>query len=93
MTGFASKRQAAQDKLQGDDAQGYIAEYEEALLIAYQSGFADGKRSAQRPWIGLTDGEKKTLATAAGCTDDDDGHIVMEIFRLAEIKLKEKNDH
>jgi len=47
MTGFDSKRQAAQDKLQGDDAQGYIAEYEEALLISYQSGFADGKRSAQ----------------------------------------------
>jgi len=48
MTGFESKRNAAQDKLQGDDAQGYIAEYEEALLISYQSGFADGKRSAQR---------------------------------------------
>ncbi len=47
MTGFESKRNAAQDKLQGDDVQGYIAEYEEALLIAYQSGFADGKRSAQ----------------------------------------------
>jgi len=31
MTGFASKRQAAQDKLQGDDAQGYIADYEAAL--------------------------------------------------------------
>lgn len=47
MTGFDAKRQAAQAKLQGDDAQGYIAEYEEALLISYQSGFADGKRSAQ----------------------------------------------
>jgi len=48
MTGFQSKRQAAQDKLQGDDAQGYIADYEAALLISYQSGFADGKRSDQR---------------------------------------------
>jgi len=48
---------------------------------------------AQRPWVGLTDEEKKTLATAAGCTEDDDGHIVTEIFRLAETKLKEKNDH
>lgn len=47
--------------------------------------------AAQRPWQGLTDAEKKTLATAAGCTEDDDGHIVMEIFRLAEIKLKERN--
>lgn len=49
------------------------------------------RKAAQRPWVGLTDAEKKTLATAAGCTEDDDGHIVMEIFRLAEIKLKEKN--
>jgi hypothetical protein len=43
------------------------------------------------PWQGLTDEEKKNLAKAAGCTEDDDGHIVMEIFRLAEAKLKEKN--
>ena len=94
MTGFESKRQAAQDKMEladayasavaatpnmptplerklaverierarnaleaaleqqqdklDDDAQVYIAEYEAALLISYQSGFADGKRSAER---------------------------------------------
>ncbi len=48
MTGFESKRNAARDKLtDDDDTQGYIAQYEEALLIAYQSGFADGKKSAQ----------------------------------------------
>jgi hypothetical protein len=45
----------------------------------------------QRSWVGLTDEEKKKIATVAGCTDDDDGHIVTEIFRLAEAKLKEKN--
>jgi hypothetical protein len=39
MTGFESKRQAAQDKLQ-DDA--------DTLTIVYQRGFADGKRAAQR---------------------------------------------
>jgi len=44
------------------------------------------------PWIGLTDEDKKKIATAAGCTDDDDGHIVTEIFRLAEAKLKERNN-
>ena len=93
MTGFESKRQAAQDKMEladayasavaatpnmptplerklaverierarnaleaaleqqdklTDDAQGYIAQYEAALLVSYQSGFSDGKRSAQR---------------------------------------------
>jgi hypothetical protein len=47
MTGFKSKRQAAQAKLDDDDAQVYIAEYEAALLVSYQSGFADGKRAAQ----------------------------------------------
>jgi len=47
--------------------------------------------AAQRPWQGLTDEDKKKIATAAGCTEDDDGHIVTEIFRLAEAKLKERN--
>ncbi len=121
MTGFDSKRRAAQDKLD-DDA--------DTLLIVYQRGFADGKKAAQpeqepvklnepvisawslrevyfdedgeplmhrsppaaqRPWVGLTDEDKKKIATVAGCTDDDDGHIVTEIFKLAEIKLKERN--
>jgi hypothetical protein len=45
----------------------------------------------KRQWQGLTDEEKKKIATAAGCTEDDDGHIVTEIFRLAEAKLKERN--
>ena len=39
MTGFESKRSAAQDKL-NDEA--------DTLTIVYQRGFADGKRSAQR---------------------------------------------
>jgi hypothetical protein len=39
MTGFNSKRQAAQDKVNDEP---------DTLLISYQSGFADGKRSAQR---------------------------------------------
>jgi len=39
MTGFDSKRRAAQDKLT-DDA--------DTLTIVYQRGFADGKRAAQR---------------------------------------------
>ena len=39
MTGFESKRQAAQDKMNDDS---------DTLLIVYQRGFADGKRSAER---------------------------------------------
>ena len=48
MTGYESKRSAARDKLLDDD---------DALTIAYQSGFYDGKKAAQRPWVGLTDEE------------------------------------
>ena len=55
MTGFNSKRKMAQDKLTDeDDAQGYIAEYEAALLVSYQSGFADGKKAAQRKPLSAT---------------------------------------
>ncbi len=52
MTGFESKRQAAQDKLQ-DEA--------DTLTIVYQRGFADGKRAAQRK--PLTDEQKQCLVT------------------------------
>ena len=39
MTGFKSKRQMAQDKLDDET---------DRLTIVYQLGFADGKRSAER---------------------------------------------
>ena len=39
MTGFESKRQAAKAKMDDEP---------DTLLLVYQSGFADGKRSAQR---------------------------------------------
>jgi hypothetical protein len=50
MTGFDSKRSAAQDKV--NDAA-------DTLSIVYQRGFADGKKAAQRKWVGLTDEEVK----------------------------------
>ena len=59
-------------------------------FIYYLEAFAT-LVAAAKPWQGLTDEDKKKIATVAGCTEDDDGHIVMEIFRLAEIKLKERN--
>jgi hypothetical protein len=45
MTGFDSKRRMAQAKLDEDDDTQSQAD---TLLIVYQRGFADGKRSAQR---------------------------------------------
>jgi hypothetical protein len=56
MTGFESKRQMAKAKVNDDDD---TQVYADTLLIVYQRGFADGKRAAQRPWVGLTDEEVK----------------------------------
>ena len=45
MTGFNSKRQMSQAKLDDDDD---TQVYADTLLLVYQRGFADGKRSAER---------------------------------------------
>ena len=50
MTGYESKRAAARDKLEDDDTQVY-QDHDDALTIAYQSGYYDGKKAAaQEPW-------------------------------------------
>ena len=54
MTGFDSKRQMAQDKV--NDAA-------DTLSIVYQRGFADGKRSAQRK--PLTEEMRKQMLEAS----------------------------
>jgi hypothetical protein len=43
MTGYQSKRAAARDKLNEDDD---TQVYGDALTIAYQSGYYDGKKAA-----------------------------------------------
>ena len=45
MTGYNSKRQAAQDKMNDDS---------DTLTIVYQRGFSDGKKSAQRKPLSAT---------------------------------------
>ena len=57
MTGFKSKRAAALDKLNDDD------DTHDALTIAYQSGYFDGKK--QRPWVDLTEDQIKTIEEKA----------------------------
>ena len=83
MTGYQSKKVAAQDKLDDDDTQVY-QDHDDALTIAYQSGYYDGKKAAQRPWVGLTDEE---------IAEFDWKHAVVdaECVRAIEAKLKEKN--
>ena len=69
MTGFDSKLQAAKAKLT-DEA--------DTLLIVYQRGFADGKRSAQRK--PLTTGEIDLLA---GKNQNNDGTVSYLLFARA----------
>jgi hypothetical protein len=71
MTGYESKRAAARDKLEDDDA----------LTIAYQSGYYDGKKAAQRPWVGLTAEEAVECCTTTAT----------QTWKNFEAKLKEKN--
>ena len=48
MTGYESKRAAARDKMGDDDTQVY-KDHGDALTIAYQSGYYDGKKAAAQP--------------------------------------------
>jgi hypothetical protein len=45
----------------------------------------------QRTWVGLTDEDKHEIELKAGITEDDDGYIVSQMFKMTEAKLKEKN--
>ena len=78
MTGFDSKRQAAQAKLT-DEA--------DTLTIVYQRGFADGKRSAQRKPLSATVIGNMMPSTIPA---EYDGEL-MEFARAVEAKLKERN--
>ena len=74
MTGFNAKRQMSRDKLDDDDdtqAIAYTYVYADTLLVAYQSGFSDGKRSAERK--PLTD--EKIWQTANDCLDSVTGAV------------------
>jgi hypothetical protein len=45
----------------------------------------------KRQWVGLTDEDKHEIELRAGITEDDDGYIVSQVFKLTEAKLKELN--
>ena len=80
MTGYESKRAAARDKLEDDDTQVY-QDLDDALTIAYQSGYYDGKKAAQREWVGLTDDEINEWTPE-----------IHGVIQAIEAKLKEKNN-
>ena len=82
MTGFDSKRQMAKAKLDDDDD---TQVYADTLLIVYQRGFADGKKAAQRTWVGLTDEE-----FLEACQLAERGNYLVAFQRI-QAKLKERN--
>ena len=91
MTGYQSKKVAAQDKLDDDDTQVY-QDHDDALTIAYQSGYYDGKKAAQRPWVGLTDEEIAEFDTWHDNREEEVGWVPpSEIVAYIDAKLKEKN--
>ena len=87
MTGYNSKRQMAKAKLDDDDD---TQVYADTLLIVYQRGFADGKRSAQRPWVGLTDDEIDIAWRSVDYTVPY-SQFRIDIAKAIEAKIKEKN--
>jgi len=79
MTGFDSKRKMAQAKMNDDDD---TQVYSDTLLVVYQRGFTDGKKAAQRQWVGLTDEERRACTQSPFTADN---------YRAIEAKLKERN--
>jgi len=87
MTGYKSKRAAARDKLEDDDTQVY---HDDSLTIAYQSGFYDAKRAAKRPWVGLTEQDRKEIMRYEKDFWGVSGWE-WKCMEAIETKLKEKN--
>ncbi len=82
MTGYESKKAAARDKLV-DDRRAYYEKFDD-LFVVYLNGVYDGKKAAQRPWVGLTDEEFHDLQIEN--IDDPWAN-----FKAIEAKLKERN--
>ena len=82
MTGYNSKRNMSQAKLDDDDD---TQVYADTLLIVYQRGFADGKAAQRKP---LTASEILNMMPSA-IPAEYDGPL-MEFARAIEANLKEQ---
>jgi hypothetical protein len=80
MTGFDSKRQAAQGKLQDDDD---TQVYADTLTIVYQSGFADGKRAAERKPLTMKEIIEIAKQTKSAESGGQEGYILPVSFARA----------
>ena len=52
-------------------------------MTDYERGYYQGKADAQKPWVGLTDGELIKLSES--------GLYLWKLWKAIEAKLKEKN--
>ena len=80
MTGYESKRAAAQAKLDDDDTQVY-QDHDDALTIAYQSGYYDGKKAAQPE-------EKKLHPVSIGIDVTQAGTTVTAFYRKPDAVME-----
>ena len=94
MTGYESKKAAAQAKLEDDDTQVYQTELTKLLMESYDKGVADAleeTKAAQRPWVGLTEEERKGIWNVGEKKDQALRALLIQAIRDIEAKLKERN--
>ena len=96
MTGYQSKKKAAQDKLAqpAQEPVGKFAKFTDGVWREVTNGSAGiplYTHPPQRTWVGLTDEDMSEIEKKAGITENDDGYIVSQIFKLTDAKLKDKN--
>ena len=65
---------------------GYWKEHAQGLQRDYDLLLADYEKLAQRTWVGLTDAEVKKIVGSDIYTD-----LLVEVVKIVEAKLKEKN--
>ena len=86
MSGFQSKREAAADKLQEPS---YTKEKPKLMLEKFREmkNLLDDTAPPQRPWVGLTNDERKALERFTDTCDDGEGYDVPKqmMQRLAQI--------
>jgi len=106
MTGYESKKAAAQAKVEGPihvvcqcdkckkkAAQDKLHEQYDDMYVVYLNGVYDGKK--QRPWVGLTDEERDSVLDSVPANNIGGEYYNEEITAIAfavEAKLKEKNN-
>jgi len=82
MTGYESKRAAAQDKLH---------EIYDDMYVVYLNGVYDGKK--QRPWVGFTDEDCDEVERWVEFKEEGSDRIqTSKLICYIEAKLKEKNN-